>query len=721
MDTFVLNQILKEFPFRKEQIQNTVALLEEGNTIPFIARYRKEWTGQLDEVQLRQIKDRYDYLVDLQARKSVILNSIREQDKLTPELQERIESCLVKQDLEDLYLPYKPKRRTKATAAREKGLGPLADIIMVQDIVDGSLDEIARPFLDEEKGVLSIEQAYEGAGYICAEMIADMADLRKFVREVFMKKGEIVSQAKAGYENEPTKYTMYYDYREPVDKIASHRLLAIRRGDKEEILAANIVVTVDEVLEGINIRVIKNANSIFFPLLCGYIEDAYKRLIAESIEKQVWQALKERSDEPAISIFAKNLKNVLLVPPIPGKTVMGIDPGQRTGCKVAVIDSTGKYLYSATIYPHPPVNKKGEAMALMLDMIDNYGVEYISIGNGTASRETDIFVKELLAERAKDGSAWEVKAVVVNESGASIYSASDIAREEFPDLDLTVRGAISIARRLQDPLAELVKIEPKSIGVGQYQHDVDQKSLKQALDAVVESCVNFVGVDLNTASSSLLQYVSGIGPQLAKQIVAYREENGAFRSRNQLKKVPRFGAKAFEQSAGFLRIRDGEQPLDNSAVHPESYPIVQAMCQDLGVEITGLIGNNDLLDGIDPNKYITEKAGLPTVLDIIEELRKPGRDPRQEIKTPKFREDVMKMEDLKPGMMIEGVVTNLTNFGAFVDIGVHQDGLVHVSQMGKKFVKDPSAVCSVGDVVRVKVLSVDIERKRIGLSMKDGS
>ena len=718
-DNFVLENLFKEFPFKREHIHNTIQLLEEGNTIPFIARYRKEWTGQLDEVQLRQIKDRYEYLVDLQARKAVILNSIKEQGKLTPELQKKIEVCLIKQDLEDLYLPYKPKRRTKATQAREKGLGPLAEMIMAQDRVEGDLDEIARPFLNQEQGVLTSEDAYMEAGFICAEMIADDADLRKFVRELTLEKGEILSRVKTGFDAEPTKFNMYYDYKEPVIDIASHRFLAIRRGVNEGILTASISAPVDEILDGLNQRVIKNWSCIFRPFILRYIEDAYKRLISESIQNQILQERKEHSDDQAIAVFAKNLRSILLAPPMPGKTVMGIDPGLRTGCKVAVVDSTGKYLESAAIYPHPPHHKKGEAMALLMDMIDQFGVEYIAIGNGTASRETEIFVRDLLEGRARDDAAWPINALMVSEAGASVYSASDTAREEFPQLDVTVRGAISIARRLQDPLAELVKIDPKSIGVGQYQHDVDQKMLKQALDAVVESGVNFVGVDVNTASASLLKHVSGIGPKLAKQIVAYRDDKGAFKNRRALLKVSGFGSKAFEQSAGFLRIRDGDQPLDNSAVHPESYPIVQAMCRDLGMEMKAFIGNQAVIEKIDPKRYTTEKAGLPTLLDILEELKKPGRDPRQDIQRPKFRSDVMNIEDLKPGMLLEGVVTNLTQFGAFVDIGVHQDGLVHVSKMGKKYVKDPTKVCTIGDVVRVKVMSVDLERKRISLSMKD--
>ncbi|MGA1795954.1 MAG: Tex family protein [bacterium] len=718
IDSLVLEQLCREFPFRREYIANTLQLLEEGNTIPFIARYRKEWTGQLDEVQLRTVKERFEYLKDLQARKAVILQSIREQEKLTPELATRIEACLVKQDLEDLYLPYRPKRRTKATIAREKGLGPLAEVIMAQDVVDGDPEGIARPFLDEEKGLATIEEVYREAGYICAEMIAEDASLRKFVRDLTMRKGEVVSRVKPGFETEPTKYTMYYDYREPVNGIASHRFLAIRRGEREGVLSASIAAPVDEILEGMNQRVITNRGSIFVQYLVRFIEDAYRRLVAESIQNQVRQEVKEHADITAIDIFAQNLKAILLAPPLPEKTVMGVDPGLRTGCKVAVVDRTGKYLDSAAIYPHPPVNKKGEAMGRLLDMIDEFGVEYIAIGNGTASRETEVFIRDVLAERTREGAPWPIRSVVVNEAGASVYSASDTARDEFPHLDVTIRGAISIARRLQDPLAELVKIEPKSIGVGQYQHDVDQKMLQDALDAVVESGVNFVGVDVNTASASLLQYVSGIGPRLARQIVAYRDEHGAYKSRTGLLKVQGFGPKAFEQSAGFLRIRGGDHPLDNSAVHPESYPIVEAMCRDLGVPMASLAGNQTLIATIDPNRYLTDKAGLPTILDIMEELKKPGRDPREDIKRPEFRSDVLTMEDLKPGMLLEGVVTNVTQFGAFVDIGVHQDGLVHVSQMGKKYVKDPTTVCRIGDVVRVKVLSVDLARKRIGLSMK---
>lgn len=719
MNDFVLKQLMSEFPVRQEFIQNTLMLFEEGNTIPFIARYRKEWTGNLDEVQLREIKERYDYLVDLQERKCVIINTISEQGKLTPDLEGKINACLIKQELEDIYLPFKPKKRTKATEAMEKGLGPLAEIIMAQELTQGDLEDIARPYLCEEKGVLNIEQAYIEAGFICSEKISEMADLRKFIRDVTTKKGIIVCKVKRGYEDQPTKFNMYYDYQEPINGIASHRVLAIRRGMKEGVLSVSIQSPVEEIIEGLRGNVIKNQNSIFTQMIEYFIDDAYKRLIEDSIEKQIWNELKEVSDGPAIAIFSKNLRDILLTPPVFGKIIMGIDPGQRTGCKIAIIDNTGKFLDSATIYPHPPVNKRGEALTILLDLIDKFQVEYIAIGNGTASRETEVLVRELLSVRAREEAGWEVMPVVVNEAGASVYSASDVAREEFPNLDVTIRGAISIARRLQDPLAELVKIDPKSIGVGQYQHDVDQKSLKKALDEVVESCVNYVGVDLNTASASLLRYVSGIGPQLAKQIISRREDKGGFKNRTELLDIPRFGAKAFEQSAGFLRIRNGDQPLDNSAVHPESYYIVEAMSRDKGVSISELMYNLELINQIDPDTYITEKAGLPTITDIIEELKKPGRDPRGEIKSAKFRSDVISIEDLKEGMLLEGVVTNITDFGAFVDIGVHNDGLLHISKMGKRYIKDPRRVCSIGDVIKVKVISIDLERKRIGLSMKD--
>jgi uncharacterized protein len=709
----ILGWITEETGFKTFQVENTVELLVEGATVPFIARYRKERTGELDEVAIRDIEERLTYFTELEERRLTVLKSIEEQGKLTPELKARIGATRQKTELEDLYLPYKPKRRTKATIARERGLAPLADIIAAQEIGEGTPEEAALPFVDAEREVPDATAALEGAGHILAERIAEDADLRAFVRRLTGEQGVISSRVASDKKDAVTKFEMYYDFREPLKEVPSHRMLAMRRGEKEEVLFLTIIAPADEILAGLKARIITK-ESIFGQMLSTVVEDSYKRLMAPSIEVELRLESKQRAEEAAIRVFADNLRNLLLASPAGSKKVLGIDPGLRTGCKLAGVDGTGRFLDHVTIYPHTGEGKAEAARKELLRLIEIHNCEMIAVGNGTAGRETEQFVLDALAEAGK-----RLPVVMVSEAGASVYSASEIAREEFPELDLTVRGAISIARRLQDPLAELVKIDPKSIGVGQYQHDVNQTQLKKALDAVVESCVNFVGVDLNTASWALLSYVSGVGASLAKAIVRYRDENGGFPSRKALLKVPRFGAKAFEQSAGFLRIRGGDNPLDNTAVHPERYQVVEAMAADLGVPLAGLAADPALASRIDLNRYITDSVGLPTLRDIIEELKKPGRDPRREFQATVFRDDVREISDLKEGMVLQGVVTNVTAFGAFVDVGVHQDGLVHVSHLADRFIKDPNEAVSVGQTVKVKVLAVDGERKRISLSIRE--
>jgi uncharacterized protein len=709
----IITFIISETGLKPFQVEQTVTLLREGSTVPFIARYRKEQTGELDEVQIRSIEERYAYFSELEERKASIIATIEEQGKLTPELAARIVATRVKTELEDLYLPYKPKRRTKATIARERGLEPLADLIIAQELTDGTPEAAAAPFVDPGKEVPDAGAALEGAGHILAERLSDDADARAMVRRLTWKQGVIASRVAGDKRDQVTKFEMYYDYQEPLKSVPSHRMLAMRRGEKEEVLVLSVTAPVEEILAGLKARLVRG-ESIFRPLLEEVAEDAYKRLIANSIEVELRLEAKNLADEAAIRVFAQNLRNLLLAPPAGGKLVLGIDPGLRTGSKLAVVDATGRFLEHATIYPHTGEARVPQAKKELLRLVDIHAVEMIAIGNGTAGREMELFAKETLA-----GTEKNIAVVMVSEAGASVYSASDIAREEFPELDLTVRGAISIARRLQDPLAELVKLDPKSIGVGQYQHDVNQTMLKKALDNVVESCVNFVGVDLNTASWALLSYVSGLGPSLAKAIVKYRDEQGSFPTRRALLKVPRFGAKAFEQAAGFLRISGGTYPLDNSAVHPERYPLVEAMARDLGVTLEQLTGDPALAARIDLTRYVTPEAGLPTLADIIEELKKPGRDPRRQFETASFRDDIRGIGDLKEGMILQGVVTNVTNFGAFVDIGVHQDGLVHVSHLANRFVKDPNEAVRVGDLVKVKVLSSDVQRKRIALSIKE--
>ncbi len=709
----VVGFIAEDTGLKPFQVENTVALLRDGSTVPFIARYRKERTGELDEVQIRTVEERLGYFCDLEERKVVILNSIEEQGKLTPELRERVEESRLKTVLEYLYLPYRPKRRTKATIARERGLEPLADLIAAQNLTNGTPVESARSFVDPGKEVHDPLSALEGAGHILAERLSDDADARSTVRRLTWDKGMLHSRVVADNKALITKFEMYYEYKEPLKTVPSHRMLAMRRGEKEEVLHLALLPPTDQILTGLKSRLI-SGESIFSGMLKGIAEDAYKRLIAPSVESELRLEAKELAEDAAIRVFAQNLRNLLLASPAGGKRVLGIDPGLRTGSKLAAVDATGRFLEHVTIYPHTGAGRIQQARQDMLRLIDSHCVEMVAIGNGTAGREMELFTRELLGDTGRD-----LPVVMVNESGASVYSASDIAREEFPELDLTIRGAISIARRLQDPLAELVKIDPKSIGVGQYQHDVNQALLNKGLESVVESCVNFVGVELNTASWALLSYVSGVGSTLAKAIIRYRDENGPFCDRKALLKVPRFGARAFEQAAGFLRIRGCKNPLDNTSVHPERYPLVESMARDLGVSIIELTSDPALTEKIDLRRYVSDTVGLPTLRDILAELKKPGRDPRSRFQTATFRDDIREIGDLKEGMILQGVVTNVTAFGAFVDIGVHQDGLVHVSHLANRFVKDPNEAVRVGEVIKVKVLSADAQRKRIALSIKE--
>ncbi|MDA8427723.1 MAG: Tex family protein [Geobacteraceae bacterium] len=709
----LISYIIEATGLKPFQVEHTVELLQEGATVPFIARYRKEQTGELDEVEIRTVEEQFAYFCELEERKCTVLKSIEEQGKLTPELRQRIESSRQKTEVEDLYLPYKPKRRTKATIARERGLEPLADIMAAQELTTGTAEVVAEPFVDPAKEVPDAAAALEGAGHILAERLSDNADARSMVRRLTNEQGVMSARVASAYKEQVTKFEMYYDFQEPLKSVPSHRMLAMRRGEKEEVLYLAIVAPIDQILAGLKSRLIQRA-SIFGPLLERVAEDAYKRLIAPSIEVELRLESKERADEAAIQVFARNLRDLLLAPPAGGKRVLGIDPGFRTGSKLAAVDATGRFLEHVTIYPHIGEGRIPQAKQDLLRLVESHAIEMVAVGNGTAGREMEIFVKETLAAAGR-----QLPVVPVSEAGASVYSASEIAREEFPELDLTVRGAISIARRLQDPLGELVKVDPKSIGVGQYQHDVNQSMLKRSLDGVVESCVNFVGVDLNTASWALLAYVSGVGPALAKAITRFRDENGPFASRTALLKVPRFGAKAFEQAAGFLRIRDGKNPLDNTAVHPERYALVETMAADLGVALAGLVADPALVDRIERQRYVAEGVGLPTLNDIIEELKKPGRDPRSQFQTAAFRDDIREINDLQEGMILQGVVTNVTAFGAFVDIGVHQDGLVHISHLANRYVKDPNDAVKAGQVVKVKVLSADAQRKRIALSIKE--
>ncbi len=713
--------IAGELNLRAIQVVNTIELLDAGNTVPFIARYRKEATGKLDEEQIRAIEERIKYLRMLEERKATILHSIEEQGKLTPELKAKIEATLKLQELEDLYLPYKPKKRTRATIARERGLEPLAELMLKQEIESGDVLEFAARFIDPEKEVPDAEAALAGARDIAAEVISDDAEVRKAIRERTRKSGIMVSRARDPQEK--SDYEMYYEFSEALSKIVPHRVLAINRGEREKLLKVSIDAEPEAMLLEIRNRYLTNPKSIFTPEMETALADSYKRLIQPSIEREVRAELSEKADEHAIQIFAKNLKNLLLQPPLKGKIIMGIDPGYRTGCKVAVIDETGKYLEGETIFPHPPQNQVFESKTVLRRLIEKYKVDIISIGNGTASRETEALAAELIREIKTQENAPEVVYTIVNEAGASVYSASKVAKEEFPELDASMRGNISIARRLMDPLAELVKIDPKHIGVGLYQHDVNQKQLDQALEHVVESAVNSVGVDLNTASPSLLRYVSGLTSRSAENIVKYRDKNGKFRGREELKEVSGVGEIAFQQAAGFLRIPEGDNPLDNTGIHPESYPATEALLELFQVRSDRKAWRT-LKQRVRQEKrnlaQVAEQVGVgePTLEDILNDLEKPGRDPREEMPQPIFKSDVLKMEDLKEGMILKGTVRNVVDFGAFVDIGVKRDGLVHVSEMAQRYVKNPLEVVAVGDVVSVKVIGIDAERGRVKLSMK---
>ena len=694
------------------QIAGAVSLLEDGNTIPFIARYRKEATRGLDERQLRTIEDRLARARELAARKNTILKTISELGQLTDALRSQIEQCSDSRVLEDLYLPYRPKKRTRAAMARERGLEPLAEILLGQERTTGSRKDIIKSFINPAKDVADEDAAIRGACDIVAEVWAETPGNRQWMIEQ-VQRGELVSTVKKGKTEEGSKFENYFDCHERVSKMPAHRFLAMQRGEAEGVLRLSLAIDDEALQRHLKSKLITNPSFEFRAELEETIADCYKRLLRPAGESVLMQQLKEKADAEAVQVFARNMGDLLMAAPAGPQVTIGIDPGFRTGCKVAVVDATGRFLTSETIYPTPPREEKEKAAATLLRLIREHNATLISIGNGTASRETDRFVSEMIRQ-----NGLNVTKVVVNEAGASVYSASETAIEEYPDLDVTVRGAVSIAHRLQDPLSELVKIDPQSIGVGQYQHDVDQKLLKKALDREVESCVNSVGVDANTASPSLLSYVAGIGAVLAKRIVDFRNENGAFTSRSELLKVPRFGQKAYQQAAGFLRVRNGIQPLDDSAVHPEQYSLVRKMATNLGTDVKTLIGNEQLVADLSVAELMSDDAGEFTVRDVLHELTRPGRDPRSEFKIAAFSESINEIADLHVGMVLEGVITNVTKFGAFVDLGVHQDGLIHISQLADHFVRDPSEIVSLGDIVKVTVLEIDADRRRISLSRK---
>ncbi len=701
-----IEQIARKLGLHLWQVENTLRLMDGGATVPFISRYRKEMTGSLDEVQLMHIKDEYERLKELDTRREAIIRSIEEQEKMTPELLQKIQAATIMTELEDIYLPFRPKRRTRATIAREKGLEPLASVILEQKESDPY--HKAEEFLNDD--VITVEDAIGGASDIIAEWISEDENARRRLRLLYEHEAVISSKVVKGKEEEGNKFSDYFDWSEPLKKCPSHRLLAMRRGEDEGFLRLSIEPPADKALEIIDSLFIKGRNNSS-RIVEDAVKDSFKRLLSSSMETEFRNISKGKADIEAIKVFADNLRQLLLAPPLGEKNVLAIDPGFRTGCKIVCLDRQGNLVHNETIYPHAPQNQTALSIKKILSLVNAYKIEAIAIGNGTASRETEDFIKYVKFDK-------DIQVFVVSEAGASIYSASKIARDEFPDYDVTVRGSVSIGRRLMDPLAELVKIDPKSIGVGQYQHDVDQQKLQASLDEVVVSCVNAVGVEVNTSSSHLLTYVSGLGPQLAQNIVAYRAENGPFKSREELLKVKRMGAKAFEQSAGFLRIRNAENPLDSSAVHPESYHVVEKMAGDMGCEVRELITNDSKRKEINLEKYITPVTGLPTLKDIMDELAKPGRDPRSKIKEFRFA-DIHSMDELVPGMIVPGIVTNITKFGAFVDIGVKQDGLVHVSNMSKTYVNDPSTIVKLHQHIMVKIIDVDVNRRRIQLSMKD--
>ncbi len=712
----ILKLIAEEFSLSQTHAENIISLIDDGNTIPFIARYRKEMTGSCDDQKLREINDRLTYIRNLEKRKEEIISSISDQGKLTDELLEQINAAQILAELEDIYRPYKQKRKTRASVAKEKGLEPLAGLLFSFTLKGADLHEIAAEYISEEKGVASADEALAGASDIIAEQISDSAECRRLLKDLIWKRGAIVSQAK---KEEDSVYSMYYDYREPVAKIPSHRILAVNRGENEEFLKVGIDIDEAEALRIIDHLFIKE-NSSSTEFCRAAAADSYARLIFPSLEREIRNALTEKANEQAIKMFGSNLKPLLMQPPIKDKTVLAVDPAYRTGCKLAVVDGNSKVLFTGVIYPTPPQSKIAESEAKVLDLIKKYNIDCISIGNGTASKESEIFIADTIKK-----SPRPVTYMVVNEAGASVYSASKLGAEEFPDFDVSVRSAVSIARRLQDPLSELVKIEPKSIGVGQYQHDVPPKELEESLNGVVEDCVNAVGVDLNTASVSLLKYIAGVSSATAKNIVAYREENGGFKSRAELKKVKGLGPKAYEQCAGFLRIPQGKKALDNTGVHPESYDGAEKLLKlfeysDKDVAASGAAGIAAKAESYGIEKAAAECGiGIPTLTDILKELEKPGRDIRDELPKPMLRSDIMSMEDLREGMVLTGTVRNVIDFGVFVDIAVHQDGLVHISQICNKFIKHPSEVLKVGDVVKVRVLGVDLAKKRISLTMKD--
>ncbi len=705
--------ISEELNLEEWRVAKALELMEQGGTIPFIARYRKDQTGTLNEIELRDIQHRREYLQEIEERKATVLKSIEEQGKLTPELKAQIEGCKDKTLLEDLYAPYKPKKRTRATIAKECGLEPLARVIMAQEETSNTPEEIGRIYLSEEKGLADPKAAIAGACDILAEEIADNATYRQYLRQQVEQQGVMSSKVRKEFEKQDTKFKNYYAYSEPVSKIPSHRMLALRRGEKEKVLRLSVEMPDDELVAYLRRQIIKG-DSIWKPYLEEMCKDAWDRLLKTSLESEVRLLLKDKAEEEAFKVFSKNLQDVLLAPPAGHKAVLALDPGFRTGCKVAVLDKNGKFIDHGVIFPHEPQKKVAEAGDYIASLVEKYDVDLIAIGNGTASRETDAFV----AGMAHKFKSKKPARVIVSEAGASVYSASPIAIQEFPNEDVTTRGAISIGRRLQDPLAELVKVDPQSIGVGQYQHDVNQRELKKRLDEVVESCVNMVGVDLNSASAPLLTHVAGVSATLAENVVKFREENGAFKSRQDVLKVKGFGPKAFEQSAGFLRIPGAENPLDCSAVHPENYALVERMAERAGVAVKDLVGNASAIKTLSPDEFLSDTVGKHTLEDIFSELEKPSRDPRKEFRYAKFNDSIKSINDLVTGSWMEGVVTNVANFGAFVDIGVHQDGLVHVSEISDKFVDDAKTVLTVGDVVKVRVLGVDAAQKRISLSMK---
>ena len=703
-----VNKISQEFGVTARVAENVIKLLNEGATVPFIARYRKEMTDTMNEETVAEVKKRLEQLDELEKRKEFVLKSIAEQEKLTPELEKQIVNAETLQDVEDLYLPYKPKRRTKAEIARQKGLEPLAKMIMAQNSDD--VNGMARRFVNKEKDVNSEDEALKGACDIIAEWVSENISGRNRIRKIYHRDGIISSTLVKGKEAEAQTYKQYFDFNEPIAKAPSHRILALFRAEAEGLLKVKLSINADDALNVLDSIFLRNDNAST-DLVQDAIDDSWKRLLEPSLETEIRALYKEKADEVAVKVFAENLRQLLLAAPLGKKRVLALDPGFRTGCKVVILNELGALLHNETIYPHPPQNETGKSAAKIAHLVQAYKIDVIAIGNGTAGRETEDFIKTIRFDR-------DITAVMVNESGASIYSASKVAREEFPDYDITVRGAVSIGRRLMDPLAELVKIDPKSIGVGQYQHDVNQKMLGDELNTVVESCVNAVGVELNSASEQLLSYVSGVGPQLASSIVKYRNENGGFSSRKQLMEVPRLGAKAFEQCAGFLRIHGAKQPLDASAVHPESYHIVEKMVKKMGVKVEELIGNEELIAKINPKEFIETDFGIETVNDIIDELKKPGRDPRKSFEVFEFDKNIRTINDLRQGMQLVGIVTNITAFGCFVDIGVHQDGLVHISQMSNSYITDPNQVVKLNQKIKVTVTDIDIPRKRISLSMK---